>query len=90
MEPAYCEDAFLQKSMLHSASIADHARHASDFGVELGAVKIDLENVQKRKDKVVRQNAGGVAFLLKKNKVDTMKPGSCWGISALPSKRVAR
>ena len=61
------------KEHASSASIADHARHASDFGVELGAVKIDLENVQKRKDKVVRQNAGGVAFLLKKNKVDTIK-----------------
>lgn len=61
------------KSMLHSASIADHARHASDFGVVLGEVKIDLANVQKRKDKVVRQNAGGVAFLLKKNKIETIR-----------------
>ena len=61
------------KSMLHSAALADHARHASDFGVELGEVKIDLPKVQKRKDKVVRQNAGGVAYLLKKNKIDTIK-----------------
>lgn len=61
------------KSMLESASLADHARHASEFGVNLGEVSIDLSTVQKRKDKVVRQNAGGVAFLLKKNKVETIR-----------------
>ena len=59
------------KSMLESASIADHARHAADFGVNLGDVNIDLPTVLKRKDKVVDQNAKGVAFLLKKNKVTT-------------------
>ncbi|MCB9546191.1 MAG: dihydrolipoyl dehydrogenase [Myxococcales bacterium] len=58
------------KSMLHSAELADHARHASQFGVNLGDVGIDLGQVLKQKDKVVQQNAGGVAFLMKKNKVD--------------------
>ena len=50
------------KSMLESAAIADHARHAEDFGIQLGAVSIDLPAVLKRKDKVVDQNAKGVAF----------------------------
>jgi len=57
------------KSMLHSAELADHARHASDFGVNVGDVSIDLAKVLKRKDRVVKQNAGGVAYLLKKNNV---------------------
>ena len=59
--------------MLESASLADHARHASDFGVNVGEVEIDLKAVLKRKDKVIKENAGGVAYLLKKNKVTTYK-----------------
>jgi len=59
------------KSMLESASLADHARHASDFGVNVGEVSIDMAAVLKRKDRVIKVNAGGVAFLLKKNKVTT-------------------
>ena len=58
------------KSMLESAEIADHARHASEFGISVSDVKIDLKGVLKRKNKVVTQNAGGVQFLMKKNKVD--------------------
>ncbi len=61
------------KSMLESAEIADHARHAADFGVLVSAPEIDLARVFKRKDKVVQQNAGGVAFLMKKNKVEVIK-----------------
>jgi dihydrolipoamide dehydrogenase len=58
------------KSMLESAEIADHAKHAKEFGISVGDVKIDLPGVLKRKDKVVSQNAGGVQFLMKKNNVD--------------------
>ena len=49
------------KSMLESAAIADHARHAEDFGIQLGAVSIDYRPVEAQ-DKVVDQNAKGVAF----------------------------
>ena len=60
------------KALLESAELADHAREAHEFGITIqGAVGIDLSGVHKRKDKIVQQNAGGVAFLLKKNKVRT-------------------
>lgn len=59
------------KSMLESAEIAEHARHAQEFGITVGDVKVDLKAVLKRKEKVVSQNAGGVQFLMKKNKVTT-------------------
>ncbi|MAD60348.1 MAG: dihydrolipoyl dehydrogenase, partial [Myxococcales bacterium] len=59
------------KSMLESAEIAEHAMHASEFGISVGEVKIDLPAVLNRKEKVVSQNAGGVQYLMKKNKVDT-------------------
>ncbi|MEE2644774.1 MAG: dihydrolipoyl dehydrogenase, partial [Myxococcota bacterium] len=61
------------KSMLKSAELADHARHAADFGVKVGEVEVDLRGVLRRKDKVVSQNAGGVQFLLKKNQVETFR-----------------
>ena len=57
------------KSMLESAAIADKARHAEDFGILVGDVRVDLKGVLKRKNRVVKSNAGGVAFLMKKNKV---------------------
>jgi len=58
------------KSMLESAEVAEHAMHASDFGITTGDVSIDLKAVLKRKDTVVDQNAGGVKYLMKKNKVE--------------------
>ena len=61
------------KSMLESAEIAEHARHAEEFGVTVGDVKVSLAAVLKRKDKVVSQNAGGVQFLMKKNKVEVFQ-----------------
>ncbi|MCA9546851.1 MAG: FAD-dependent oxidoreductase, partial [Myxococcales bacterium] len=41
------------KSMLESAELGDHARHAGDFGVKVSAPEIDLPGVHDRKDKVV-------------------------------------
>lgn len=58
------------KAMLKSAELADQARKADEFGVSVGEVSVDIEKVLKRKNKVVAQNAGGVAYLMKKNKVD--------------------
>ena len=58
------------KSMLESAELADHARHASEFGINVGDVSVDISAVLKRKAKVVSSNAGGVQYLMKKNKVD--------------------
>lgn len=75
------------KAMLKSAELADHARHAADFGVMLGDVRIDIAKVLERKNKVVQQNAGGVAFLLKKNKIETFNG---WGRIAAPDRVVVK
>jgi len=64
------------KSMLKSAEVADMARHAKTFGITIGEMTIDMKAVLKRKDKVVKVNAGGVSFLMKKNKVDVFNG---WG-----------
>lgn len=61
------------KSMLHSASLLEEAKHSADFGVITGPVSLDMPGVLKRKDKVVDKNAKGVDFLMKKNKVTVVR-----------------
>jgi dihydrolipoamide dehydrogenase len=62
------------KSLLESAEVFEHALHAREFGIEIGGEpRVDLGGVHRRKAKVVQQNAGGVTFLLKKNKVDLVQ-----------------
>jgi dihydrolipoamide dehydrogenase len=58
------------KSMLHSASLFDEAKHGAEFGVVAKDVTLDINAVLKRKDRVVNKNAQGVSFLMRKNKVD--------------------
>ena len=57
------------KALLESASLANHARHAKDFGVNVGEVKTDYGVAMKRSRAVSQQNSKGVEFLFKKNKI---------------------
>ncbi len=57
------------KALLHSADVLDTVRKASQFGVKVPEPQLDLGGVQKHKKKVVRTNAKGIEFLMKKNKV---------------------
>lgn len=59
------------KALLESAELFDHAKEAEEFGILLGEPKVDIEKVMRRKEKVVTQNVGGVAYLFKKNKITT-------------------
>jgi dihydrolipoamide dehydrogenase len=58
------------KAMLHTADLVDEARHAEDFGVLLGEATVDMKKMDAYRAKVVKKNAGGVKYLMKKNKVD--------------------
>ncbi len=59
------------KALLHTASVLDEVRSAAKVGVELGGeASLDLAKAQAYKQGVVDKNAKGVAFLLKKNKID--------------------
>ena len=57
------------KALLHSAYIANLAREAAEFGVEVGDVKTDYGVAMKRSRRVSEQNSKGVEFLMKKNKI---------------------
>src|SRR6478672_12682292 len=61
------------KALLESASIANRIRHAADFGVTVGEVKVDYGVAMKRSRAVSLQNSKGVEFLLKKNKITYIK-----------------
>ena len=61
------------KALLESASIANKARHAADFGVNVGEVKTDYGVAMKRSRAVSTQNSKGVEFLFKKNKITWIK-----------------
>jgi dihydrolipoamide dehydrogenase len=61
------------KALLESASIANRARHAAEFGVILGEIKTDYNPAMKRSRAVSLQNSKGVEFLFKKNKITYIK-----------------
>jgi dihydrolipoamide dehydrogenase len=58
------------KALLHTADLLEEARHGADVGVAAREVRLDLPAAMKHKEKVVRQSANGVAYLMKKNRVD--------------------
>ena len=55
------------KALLYSAEVLALARDAARFGVKTGDVSLDLAAVHKHKADVVRRDAKGIDFLMKKN-----------------------
>lgn len=58
------------KALLHSADLLEEIKESNRFGVHVADVTFDLAGAMKHKQTVVRQSTQGVAFLLKKNKID--------------------
>ncbi|HEY4052483.1 MAG TPA: FAD-dependent oxidoreductase, partial [Terriglobales bacterium] len=62
------------KALLFNAEIWDHLKDAKEFGIEgVDARKLNWSAIQERKTKVVDKHAKGLQFLMRKNKVDTVK-----------------
>ena len=63
------------KALLEHAHALKVARDWKEWGLTLGeaAIGIDMNQVQARKDKIVKGLTGGVEFLFKKNKIDWIK-----------------
>lgn len=61
------------KALLESASLANKVRHAADFGVTVGDVKVDYGVAMKRSRAVSNQNSKGVEFLFKRGKITWLK-----------------
>jgi dihydrolipoamide dehydrogenase len=61
------------KALLHASEMLHEASHAfAALGVKTGKVEADLEAMMAHKDATVKANVDGVAFLMKKNKVDVV------------------
>jgi dihydrolipoamide dehydrogenase len=59
------------KALLDSSEQYHHAKtKLSKHGIMIGDVMLDIGQMQKRKDSVVRQNVSGVAMLFRKNRID--------------------
>ncbi len=59
------------KALLESSELFHRAAHEfKKHGIDVSTPKIDLEQMQKRKDGIVRQLTGGIAGLFKANKVE--------------------
>jgi dihydrolipoamide dehydrogenase len=61
------------KALLQSASLYQSLRHAGDFGLRAGEVQADFPAIQKRKAAIVERLAKGVAFLMKKNRIQVFE-----------------
>jgi len=58
------------KALLESSELFEQTmNHAGDHGVVVGDVGLDLEGMMARKDRIVGELTGGVAALMKKNKI---------------------
>ncbi len=67
------------KALLRSAEVLDNAHHAKNYGLKLeGTITPDVKEVVARSRGVSARLNGGVAFLMKKNKIDVI-----WGEAKL-------
>src|SRR5262245_13032559 len=61
------------KAMLHASERYEEAGHSlGAMGIEVPPSRLDLPKMLAFKDQGVKGNVDGVAFLMKKNKVDTV------------------
>ncbi len=61
------------KALLHTADVWEYFKHSADQGIQCENPRLDYPKVLDRKNKIVSKHAKGVEFLMKKNKVDTIR-----------------
>ncbi|RYX99641.1 FAD-dependent oxidoreductase, partial [bacterium] len=59
------------KALLDSSEHFHNAQHTfTEHGIELSELKVNLDQMIKRKSDVVKQNCDGIKYLMNKNKID--------------------
>jgi dihydrolipoamide dehydrogenase len=58
------------KAMLYSAEFYEKVQHAADLGVSVDNLKLNIQQVHKRKNDIVGKLSKGIGFLMKKRKVE--------------------
>ena len=57
------------KALYKNAQVMGYMDRSREFGIEIEGYRLDMEQVQARKNKIVKTLTGGVEYLLKSNKV---------------------
>ena len=74
------------KAMLHASELYEEAGHTfGQMGIKVGTPSVDLPTLHKYRLQNVESNVKGVAFLFKKNKIDTFR-----GIGRIAAARQGR
>ena len=60
------------KALLHTAEVFQQARDGESLGIKVGGIELDWSIANAHKQKIVDQLARGVAFLMKKNKIEVI------------------
>jgi dihydrolipoamide dehydrogenase len=60
------------KALLHTADVLETAQDAARFGVTTGKVGLDLDAMHKYRTDVIRRQAKGVEYLMKKNNITVL------------------
>jgi dihydrolipoamide dehydrogenase len=60
------------KALLKSAQVFEYIKHAKDYGIQVGEASHDFAGVVKRSRDVANGMSKGIAFLMKKNKIDVI------------------
>ena len=58
------------KAMLHTADMLEAMQKSEAIGIDVESAELSMEKMHAYKAKVVKKNAGGVQYLMKKNEVD--------------------
>src|SRR4051794_41400986 len=61
------------KAVLRAADVLTEAQHAGDFGIQVGEIGVEFGGVVNHRKSVVEKLTGGVAGLMKKNKIDVIE-----------------
>jgi len=61
------------KALLKSAQVFEYIKHAKDYGINVGESTSDFGAVVKRSRGVADNMSKGIAFLMKKNKIDVIQ-----------------
>src|SRR2546423_5267170 len=61
------------KALLHTAELWSFANHSADEGITIEKPSLNFPKVIERKNGIVQKHAKGVEFLMKKNKVDSIR-----------------
>ncbi|HEY0853225.1 MAG TPA: FAD-dependent oxidoreductase, partial [Devosia sp.] len=69
------------KALLHASELFEEAGHQfKNFGIDIPAPKLNLQQMMAHKDDTVTANVSGVDFLFKKNKITPFR-----GVGSIPA-----